>query len=89
VQVRSEKICSQIIDHLIAEGYRVQVRRTDVEKAIMRIRGIDPRTVQKWLKALVIFEYLIQTSVVTYRLNPLRIPELFSLLKEKSQLKLQ
>lgn len=87
--MRSEKVCRQIIDYLLAEGYKVQVRRSDVEKAIMRIRGVDQRTKQKWLEALIVFEYLIPTSSMTYRLNPLRIPELFKLLRNKPQTKIQ
>lgn len=88
-ELKVHKVCSEIIDHLLAQGWKVQVRRKDVEKAIMQIRGIDERTVSRWLKALITFEYLIPTSTMTYRLNPLRIPELFNNLREKPQTKIQ
>ena len=89
MRVRTAKTLQQIVDYLIAEGYRVQVTRNHVEKAIMEIRGIDPRTVETWLKALVRFEYLIPTALNVYRLNPLKIPQLFELLRANGQLKIQ
>ena len=77
------------MDYLLAEGFRVQVTRKFVEKAIMHVRGIDPRTIHKWLRALVMFEYLIPVSVSVYRINPVKVPELFNLLREKPQTKIQ
>ena len=87
--MNSEKVCRKIIDHLLAHGWKVQVRRSDVDKAIMRIRGVDQRTRQKWLEALIVFEYLKPVAPNVYQLNPLRIPELLSMLKEKPQTKIQ
>lgn len=87
--VRTEKTLRKIIDYLLAEGYKMQVRRLDVERAIMRTRGVDQRTIDKWLKALIVFEYLKPIGAGVYQLNPFRIPELLRIIKEKPQSKLQ
>jgi hypothetical protein len=88
VCLKSYKALTEIIDALISSGYRYQVTKKDVEKTIMQLRGIDPRTVEKWLKALTVFEYLIPVSDKSFQLNPLKIPDLVSKLKEKSQTKM-
>ena len=87
--MRSEKVCRKIIDHLIASGYKYQVRKSDVETAIMRVRGVDQRTIDKWFKALIVFEYLKPVGAGVYQLNPFQIPELISRLREKPQTKIQ
>ena len=83
-----QKVCEEIIEYLIREGFRLQVARADVEKAIMYVRGVDERTINRWLRALVTFEYLIPCAPYIYRLNPLKTPKLMSLLKDKPQTKI-
>ena len=86
--MKAEKVCEQIVNRLVAEGFRYQVPRSEVEKAIMFVRGVDERTINRWLRALVVFEYLIPVAPRIYRLNPTRIPELMSMLKDKPQTKI-
>ena len=87
--MNSEKICKQIIEHLVASGWKHQVRQKDVETAIMRIRGVDQRTKTKWLEALIVFEYLKPVAPRVYQVNPLQVPDLFQRLKEKPQTTIQ
>jgi len=86
--MKAQKVCEQIIDQLIREGFRYQVSKADVEKAIMWVRGVDNRTIQKWLKALIVFEYLIPKAPNIYQLNPFKIPELMKVLKDNPQTKM-
>jgi len=93
--LNAQKVCEKIINHLVAEGFRFQVHKNDLERAIMFCRGIDPRTIQKWIKALEVFGYI--TPAINdlgiripniYQLNPTKIPKLMKLLKEKPQTKI-
>ncbi|MFZ7138788.1 MAG: hypothetical protein ACOWW1_10285 [archaeon] len=86
--MQTEDTLQKIIKMLVQDGYRLQVTRRIVEQAIMKLRGIDERTIKKWLKALMVFEYLTPISPNVYRINPLKVPELFPLLKEKPQTKI-
>ena len=86
--MKAQEVCEEIINFLLTEGFRYQVSKKDVEKAIMWYRGIDPRTIQKWLKALIIFNYLIPKAPNVYQLNPTKIPKLIKMLKEKPQTKI-
>ena len=80
--------CEAIINALIREGFKYQVSRQDLEKEIMWRRGIDERTINRWIKALVTFEYIIQNGHNIYHLNPIKIPKLAQLLKENPQTKM-
>ena len=71
------------------EGYRLQVTKKDIATCIMKLRGIDPRTTEKWLKALLTFNYIKFKAPNVYELNPFKVPELMKLLKKKPQVKLQ
>jgi len=87
--LKTQEICEQIINHLVSDGFRKQVSKKEVQKAIMFIKGIDERTITRWLKALETFEYLIYINPNLYEINILKIPHLITLLKEKPQTKLQ
>jgi len=86
---KTEKTLTEIIERIIQSGYTFQVSKRTVERAIMELRGIDDRTIRKWLKALVMFDYLKPVAVGVYQLNPLKVPDLFEVIKEKPQIKLQ
>ena len=91
-EMHAEEICKQIIDDLIKDGYRHQIPHKDLAKIIMQKRGIDERTVAKWVKALIAFDFItpIETTVYkVYTLNPAKIPAIFKVLNEKPQTKLQ
>ena len=86
--MKAEETCEQIINSLLREGFKFEVSKKDLEKAIMQHRGIDERTVQRWIKALTTFEYLKQVSPNIYAFNPLKVPQVMQLLKDKPQTKL-
>lgn len=44
---------------LNAQGYKTEYPYGEVETAIMKERGIDERTVKRWLRALIKFEFLL------------------------------
>jgi len=86
--MRAQKVCEEIINFLLREGFKHQVSKREIEKAIMNIRGIDERTIQRWLKALEVFEFIKPLNAYVYQLNPIRIPRVMKLLKEKPQTKI-
>jgi len=86
--VNPQETCQKIIDQLIADGFKYQISKKDIAKAIMYLRGIDERTVQRWLKALEVFEYIIPVNPNIYKLNPIKIPNIINNLKENPQTKI-
>ena len=50
--------------------------KTDIEKAIMESRGLDPRTIRNWFDYLWKMEYFIQSKIGVYQLNFEKIAEL-------------
>ena len=87
---KTEKICRDIIDYLIRDGYVLEVPKHEVRKAIRIYRGIDPRTVKNWTQILEDLEYLIpKRGGIVYKINPFKCPQVISKLKEKPQAKLQ
>lgn len=74
--MKSDTICEQIMTELLVEqDYQAQYTRKQVEKAIMKVRGIDERTVQRWLKALMVFEYLEPKAPNIYSINFVKVPK--------------
>ena len=55
---RAWKVCSQIMQYLVNEGYTNQVHESEVEKAITYVRGPDQRTIINWKRALVSLGFL-------------------------------
>jgi hypothetical protein len=51
---RSQRICKEIMQYLISQGYTNQVSRSVIMKAIVYIRGPDPRTIENWMRALTV-----------------------------------
>jgi len=86
--MKTQEICEQVINYLISDGFRKQVSKKEVQKAIMFIKGIDERTIKRWLKALEIFEFLIPINAHLYEINILKIPHLITVLKENPQTKI-
>lgn len=89
--MKAQEQCEKIIESLIAQGYRHQISHRDLVKTIMEHRGVDDRTHQRWIKALLTFGYLKQETTAIhkiYKLNPLKIPRLATLLKEQPQTKM-
>ena len=86
--MKTDQVCQAIVKILVNEGYKFQVSHNDLERAIMKTRGIDERTVKRWIKALETFDYIKRKSLFTWTLNPVMIPELMRLLKEKPQTKM-
>jgi hypothetical protein len=89
--MKIEPVCKQIVSALVKDGYLHQVRKKDVEEAIMQIRQcIDSRTVNQWIKALLTFHYLAPEGTPNlFKINPIKIPELMVMIHEKAQTKLQ
>lgn len=85
--MNAQEECREIIDDLLHLGYSHQVREKDLKLIIMRRRGIDPRTIKKWINALVTFEYIKQISPTVYQLNPTVAP-VCKALKKKPQTKI-
>jgi len=86
--MKAQKVCEEIINFLLREGFKHQVSKREIEKAIMNIRGIDERTIQRWFRALEVFEYIKPINAYVYQLNPISIPRVMKLLKEKPQTKI-
>jgi len=67
--------------------------KTRKKPVIVEYREVEPikpdENNVEWIRALTAFEFLIPEAPHIYRLNPFRIPQLFQLLKEKPQTKLQ
>ena len=59
-----------ILKRLIEDSNKVtDLSRSEVDKAIIFCRGVDPRTVQNWFNVLWKFEYLVQPVPERYSLN--------------------
>lgn len=80
--MRAFKVCEQIIECLLLEGYRLQIREADLAKCIKRVRGIDPRTVRNWIQTLLDFDYIEKVGAGIYQFNPMKVPELFTAIKK-------
>jgi len=74
---RVEKVCSEIMNYLVEQGFTNQVDINQVRKVIIRLRGPDKRTINNWLKALETLGYLKPESAVIYSMNLASCPELF------------
>lgn len=71
---------------MVEQGYTKQVSKTELEKAIVYVRGPDQRTITNWLKALVILEFITQPSPFIYELHLEKCPDLLqSAIKEQKQ----
>lgn len=94
-QMHAREICNDIIKHLLKSGYRYQVTKKDIEKAIIETRNcVDERTIDRWFRALVTFEYIKPMTPMTqtpiFKINFEKMPnEIVKTLNEQPQTKLQ
>lgn len=85
-----DKLCKEVISSLVKEGYIHQVSKKDLEKTIMIVRKcLDERTTNRWIKALTTFGYIIPVTPQIYKINPIKVPDLMNVLRDKSQTRLQ
>ena len=66
----------EILSTLMTEAKSLDYDRNQVEKAIIKCRGIDPRTVKVWFNILWKFEYFTQPRKGLYRINLEKLSEL-------------
>lgn len=83
--------CEQIIRQICntEKGIVYQVNETELKKAIKIVRGLDPRTFTNWKQALIDLEFIKPVAPNLYDLNKFSIPDLFQIIKEKPQMKIQ
>jgi len=87
-KMNPERVCNDLMNNIICHGWRFQITRKDLETEIMKVRGIDPRTIANWIKVLCKFEYLKQISPIVFQINPLRCKGILEILKEIPQTKI-
>lgn len=86
---RSEKVCREIMQRLVEEGYTYSISQTTLEKAIIYVRGPDKRTLKNWRNALLALGFLKGIAPFTFEMNLKKCPELLvSMLKGDNQKKL-
>jgi hypothetical protein len=68
-ETATEKGCRQILDEIVSNGKILNCSLKDLEKAIIRFRGADQRTIRNWKKALVALEFLSQKNKLVYEIN--------------------
>jgi hypothetical protein len=75
--LKAQKVCEQIIEdltNLARNGYRIQVSRAELETVIMKHRGIDERTVNRWIKALKTFDMISEVAPKVFKINEFYLP---------------
>lgn len=86
---RTVEVCNAIMHYLVEHGFTNQVLKSEVERAIILLRGPDKRTIKNWMRALIELGFLERISPVTYKMNLLKVPELLTnVLKGDKQKKL-
>ena len=80
-----ESVCEEIMFEVLKDGYRYQVTKPTIERAILVTKGIDERTSKRWLKALLTLEYITPTQKNIYQINIEKIPHIFRVLKDIPQ----
>ena len=73
---RSRKICYEIMDYLVKQGFTNEVHINEVKKAIVYVRGPDKRTINNWMNALEILGFLERKSTLVFKMNLGNCPEL-------------
>lgn len=83
--MKPDKCCVEIMTSLVKQGYFNQVTISQVEEAIICIRGPDPRTTENWKRALEALGYLEKTEAkCVYKVNLTKVPELLTLAVHQS-----
>ena len=78
------KTLEQIMEVLTRNGYSYQVARKDIEKAIIQVRGIDKRTIERWIQLLLIFGFLKEVNDKVFEINITKI-RIVDILKKQPQ----
>ena len=78
-------VCEAVMELLLKDGFSFQVPKARVEAAIMSVRGIDSRTVARWITVLVSFGYLVPVNKNVYQMNVVKVQHLASILKNIPQ----
>jgi hypothetical protein len=78
-------VCEEIMGTLLKDGFSFQVPLAKVEAAVMNVRGVDVRTVKRWIQVLVAFGYLEPVNRNVFQMNVVKVPHLASVLKNKPQ----
>ena len=74
----------KIMETLTKNGYSYQVTRRDLEKAIIQVRGIDKRTIERWIQLLLIFEFIKKENEKVFDINITKI-NIVNILKKHPQ----
>ena len=86
---RTYQDCAEIVTHLVEQGYTYQVSFHELRKAIVLLRGGDPRTVKTWMENLVLLGFIIKMNPNVFKLNMKNCPEaLERMVKIKGQKRL-
>ena len=73
-----------IMKTLTKEGYSYQISKKDLEKAIIQNRGIDVRTIDRWIQLLEMFGFIGKVTKQTWEINITKL-NIVQLLKNKPQ----
>ena len=81
--------CEKIMEELLKQGYKHRLSPQDLEKAIMQVRGIDQRTINRWVQVLFKLGYIQGLPYGYYQFNITMIPNLMSVLKNTPQTRIE
>ena len=86
---RAVKNCQKIMRWLAKEGYMKHVHLKELKKAIVWNIGCDKRTIDRYIEALQLLEYITEIGNGVYQLNYVKVPgALETLVKGGEQKKL-
>ena len=86
---RAVKNCQKIMLWLAKQGFMKYARITQIKKAIVWNIGCDKRTIDKYIEALQLLEYITEVKDGIFELNYLKVPgALETLVKGGEQKKL-
>lgn len=86
---RTYQYCAEIVTHLVEQGYTYQVSFHELRRAIVLLRGGDPRTVKTWMQNLVLLGFMKKTNRNVFQLKIENCPEaLERMVKIKGQKRL-
>jgi len=86
---RTYQCCGEIVTHLVNEGYTYQISLHELRKAIVLLRGGDPRTVKTWIENLLLLGFMNKINRNVFKLNIEKCPEaLERMVKVRGQKKL-
>jgi len=66
---KAVKKCEQIIQFLLENGYTKQISERELRKAIIYFAGLDPRTFNKYVEALILLDYIEKIGKGIYQIK--------------------